>query len=328
LEAGIKEGQSMAQLIKLQDYVSRYAQDIYLYPSRYVRLKKKQWAGMKAKWENGPEQSNEKFIDQQQDEQSNNLLHRLKSIVRQPEPVKEEAPQEYLEDQDHMMDAGFLNSLSNLRSLEDLKQHFLDGLLPFQLKWASSTLTERSFIAKEFNSDPTLKFLLQRFPDTFLILYKPIFLLKKAPVEAELIIITPASAMCISFIEAEEDAAYVGSKDRFWIKKTRHKEKKILNPLIALNRTEKIVKTLFDMYGVDFPVQKLLISRNGYIDYPLPPYGVQFIEKRNFEEWFMALRGMKSPLKHMQLKAAQTLLQYCQTTSVRRLEWENSPKSE
>lgn len=134
--------------------------------------------------------------------------------------------------------------------------------------------------------------------------------------------------MCISFIEAEEDVAFVGSKDRFWIKKTRNKEKKILNPLIALNRTEKIVKTLFDMYGVDLPVQKLLISRNGFIDYPLPPYGVQFIEKRTFEEWFMTLRGMKSPLKHMQLKATQVLLQYGQTTSVRRLEWGNNPKGQ
>ncbi|MBS8265268.1 NERD domain-containing protein [Mesobacillus boroniphilus] len=318
----------MAQLIKLQDYVSRYAQDIYLYPSRYVRLKKKQWEGIKEKWENGPEQHSGNFTDPLQEEQSNNILHKLKSMVRQPEPVKEDGSQENLEGQDHFMDASTLNSISNIRTIEELKQHFLDGLLPFQLKWASSTLTERSFIAKEFINDPTLKFLLQRFPDTFLILYKPIFLLKKAPVEAELIIITPASAMCISFIEAEEDAAYVGSKGRFWIKKTRNKEKKILNPLIALNRTEKIVKTLFDMYGVDLPVQKLLITRNGFIDYPLPPYGVQFIEKRNFNEWFMTLRGMKSPLKHMQLKAAQVLLQYCQTTSVRRLEWENSPKNE
>ncbi|MBT2638426.1 MULTISPECIES: NERD domain-containing protein [unclassified Bacillus (in: firmicutes)] len=315
----------MAQLIKLQDYVSRYAQDIYLYPSRYVRLKKKQWEGIREKWENSPEQTIGNHFDIHQEEEPNNFLHKLKSMVRQPEPMKEES---FREDQDQLMDDGMLNSISNLQSIEELKQHFLDGLLPFQLKWASSTLTERSFIAKEFVSDPTLKFLLQRFPDTFLILYKPIFLLKKAPVEAELIIITPAAAMCIAFIEAEENAAYVGSKDRFWIKKTRNKEKKILNPLIALNRTEKIVKTLFDMYGVELPVQKLLISRNGFIDYPLPPYGVQFIEKRNFEDWFMALRGMKSPLKHMQLKAAQVLLQYGQTTSVRRLEWENNSKSE
>jgi hypothetical protein len=321
----------MAQLIKLQDYVSRYTQDIYLYPSRYVRLKKKQWEGLKNRWENRHELPVKDFTIESVQENSDSLLGKIKNRIRQPGSLKEEdmipenPKQGEDQEQDMMMDAGAFNSIGKIKTEEELKQHFLDGLLPFQLKWASSTLTERSFIAKEFTHDPTLRFLLQRFPDTYLILYKPIFLLKKAPVEAELVMITPAAVICISFVEAEEDAAFVGSKERFWIKKTKRREAKILNPLIALNRTEKIVKSLFDMYGVDLPVQKLLLSRNGYFDYPLQPYGVQFIDKRNFEEWFMAQRGMKSPLKHMQLKAAQVLLQFCQTTSVRRLEWENSP---
>ncbi|WP_079510109.1 hypothetical protein [Mesobacillus jeotgali] len=317
----------MAQLIKLQDYISRYTQDIYLYPSRYVRLKKKQWEGLKNRWENGHELPVKEFNKEPVQEISDSILDKIKNKIRQPGSLKEEdLIPEYSKkggNQDMMMDAGAFNSISRIKTEEELKQHFLDGLLPFQLKWASSTLTERSFVAKEFIHDSTLRFLLQRFPDTYLILYKPIFLLKKAPVEAELVLITPAAAICISFVEAEEDAAFVGSKERFWIKKTKRRETKILNPLIALNRTEKIVKSLFDMYGVELPVQKLLLSRNGYFDYPLQPYGVQFIDKRNFEEWFMAQRGMKSPLKHMQLKAAQVLLQFCQTTSVRRLEWEN-----
>ena len=38
----------MAQLIKLQDYVSRYEQDIYRYPSQFMRLKKQQWDKIKA----------------------------------------------------------------------------------------------------------------------------------------------------------------------------------------------------------------------------------------------------------------------------------------
>ena len=38
----------MAQLIKLQDYVSRYEQDIYRYPSQFIKLKKQQWDKIKA----------------------------------------------------------------------------------------------------------------------------------------------------------------------------------------------------------------------------------------------------------------------------------------
>ena len=38
----------MAQLIKLQDYVSRYEQDIYRYPSQFIKLKNQQWDKLKA----------------------------------------------------------------------------------------------------------------------------------------------------------------------------------------------------------------------------------------------------------------------------------------
>lgn len=322
----------MAQLIKLQDYVSRYAQDIYLYPARYVRLKKKKWAGLKNKWENPePQQLPSEGNKQQAVDKANPLFQKIKSLVRQPETTDSEfnmTPMPSEEEQESLMGPQEPEQLGRIKTEEDLKQHFLDQLLPFQLKWASSTLTEKSFIAREYTTDATLKFLLQRFPDTFLILYKPIFLLKKAPVEAEIIMITPAAAICIAICEAENDSVFVGSKDRFWVKKTKDQQMKILNPLIALDRTESIVKSLFDLHDVELPVQKLLMSRNGYFDYPQPPYGVHFIEKRNFNEWFTVQRGMKSPLKHMQLKAAQVLLQYCQTTSVRRLEWENRPKNE
>jgi hypothetical protein len=52
------------------------------------------------------------------------------------------------------------------------------------------------------------------------------------------------------------------------------------------------------------------------------PFGVEFAEARNFGQWFQSMRALKSPFKHNQLKAAKTLLQYCQTNSRRRIEWE------
>lgn len=311
----------MAQLIKLQDYVSRYAQDIYLYPSRYVVLKKQQWQGLKTKWEN--ETSLEEESEQEVQSQPDHFFRKIRMIMKPAEIFPEEPAQSLPnEDHDQLMEYQNLSMLDKIHTLPALKQYFLDQLLPFQLKWASSTLMEKSFVDKDFSKDKMLKFLLQRFPDTFLILYKPIFLLKKAPVEAELIMITPAAAICLSFLEAEEDAVFIGSKERFWSKKVKNRQEKLLNPLIGLNRTGKIVNTLFDLYGVELPVQKIVVSRNGFIDDPLPPYGIHYLDKRLFEEWFMGQRAMKSPLKHVQLKAAQVLLQYCQTTSFRRLEWE------
>ena len=43
----------MAQLIKLQDYVSRYESDLSRYPSQFVRIKKQQWEKLKSAWEAG-----------------------------------------------------------------------------------------------------------------------------------------------------------------------------------------------------------------------------------------------------------------------------------
>ncbi len=43
----------MAQLVKLQDYISRYQIDLARYPTQFVRLKKSQWERVKRQWELG-----------------------------------------------------------------------------------------------------------------------------------------------------------------------------------------------------------------------------------------------------------------------------------
>ncbi len=40
----------MAQLIKLQDYISRYEWDTYRYPTQYIRQKKEQWQRFYSEW--------------------------------------------------------------------------------------------------------------------------------------------------------------------------------------------------------------------------------------------------------------------------------------
>lgn len=43
----------MAQLVKLQDYISRYQIDLKRYPTQFVRLKKQQWERVNASYERG-----------------------------------------------------------------------------------------------------------------------------------------------------------------------------------------------------------------------------------------------------------------------------------
>jgi hypothetical protein len=42
----------MGQLIKLKDCTTRYEQNIYHYPARFVALKKQQWDKLQKRWEN------------------------------------------------------------------------------------------------------------------------------------------------------------------------------------------------------------------------------------------------------------------------------------
>ncbi|WP_141433769.1 NERD domain-containing protein [Bacillus sp. 03113] len=249
----------MAQIIKLMDYVSRYEHNILLYPSRFIRSKKKRWGEVLSEWDSRNE-------------------------------------------------------------IEDLKRQFLDHIYLLQLKWASSTINKKSFLDHQLYKDERLKYILQRFPDTYLVLYHPIFLIKKAPVEGEMILITPTEVCCITFLEEEDSAVYVGSTERFWVKKHQKKVQKTLNPILAVDRTEKIIKNIFSFYDIDLPIHKIILTRNGYMDYPLAPIDLVIIDKRNYDQWFQEMRNARAPLKHIQLKAAQALLRNCQSTSIRRVE--------
>ena len=321
----------MAQLVKLQDYISRYEQDIFTYPSRFVRIKKQQWRQTKENWENdGMDASNLSFSASVNDWSVNNsekqsIFGKLSGMLK-PKQNETEDPQVQASEEDPLEFAAAFQHKPE--TMDELKQQYLDQLYRFQLKWASSTIAEKSYCSSKFFFEERLKFFLQRFPDTFLLLYKPIFLLKKAPIEAEIILLTPADTWCITFMEEENSAVFIGSNDRFWLKRSKDSEQKVLNPLLALNRTERIVQNIYKLYKIELPIHKLIISRNGYIDYPNAPFGVQFAEARNFEQWFQKMRGFKSPLKHMQLKGAQALLHYCQTASVKRMEWGASEETE
>lgn len=328
----------LGQLIKLQDYISRYEVDIYRYPSQYIRLKKQQWKQINTAWENGTLDSlstisknttdiYEKF--QLLNEEKKSVLDPFKQFfqkVRKNEEDQDEIsfqPSVSIDGIDDELDSNeMFSSLNNdPKTLDEVKLIFLESLFRFQMKWASSTIREKSYIDDRFYEEENLKYFLQRFPDTYLVLYKPVFLLKHAPIEADIIIISPTTTWCITILEGEEGSVFLGSKERFWTERIGSKEKKVLSPLIGLNRMEKIVRKVFQLNEIEMPIKKIVLNRTGYFDYPFPPYDVDFIEKRNYEGWFTNLRNLSSPLKHVQLKAAQSLLLYCQTTCVKRVEW-------
>jgi len=227
----------MAQLVKLLDYISRYENDLTRYPTQFIRLKRSQWDRMKVQWENGLEHS---MWQQVTEDEAPEEKSKFASLFRMFGSRKEEVEIEEVEGETEDDDFGFQSNITfTPETMEQLRKLYMDQLFQFQLKWASSTLMDRSRVDPKFMHDSLLRSLTQQLPDSFLLFYYPIVQLQKAPVELDVIIMTPVECMCITVLEKEDLAAFVGGGDRFWKKKVGEKEIKLLNPLISLNRNEK-----------------------------------------------------------------------------------------
>lgn len=313
-----REVSPIAQLIKLQDYISRYEWDTFRYPSQYIRLKRDNWKKLFSIWEN-PE-----LLQQQEVESKTHVMERkaqlpmkrLSKLMAKWKRPKEEKVEMGLGQADR--------DYADLPETEaELKQYFLDKLFNFQMNWATSTVTETSFVNNDYYRDSLLKYLLQRFPDTYLIMYLPIFAIKKVPVETEIMLISPIGIEIIHFLEKSPDVIIMAGDERTWTLENGNEHTKILSPLIALKRSEKLVNSILAKNKIEFPIKKTVLSRTNSIVYVTEPYHTKIIDQQDYPDWFDEKRRLTSPLKSMQLKAAEALLKNCQTTSIKRPEWED-----
>lgn len=292
----------IAQLIKLKDYISRYEWNPYHYPSQYIKLKKDNWRKLHHMWVN---QEGEDVTDIPEVKEES-TFEKIKSFIKQDnvEEITEE-PDRLPEDE------------------MELKQYFLDKLFPFQLKWATSTVTDVSFVDRAYHYDPKLTFFLQRFPDIYCLMYEPIFKIKQATVDAEIILISPIGIDVITLLEDDDEAIrYLAGDERTWIKETLDEEINIISPLIGLKRTEHIIKSILNSHDIDFPINKIVMSRKNNIVFSSEPYQTRIVGKYQFEKWLTKKRNLKSTLKSQQLKVIDQLLKYCLTSSAKRPEWE------
>ncbi|MCG7314769.1 NERD domain-containing protein [Priestia flexa] len=313
----------MAQLIKIQDYLSRYERDLYHYSSQFTRVKQHNWEKAKDYFYNGEEEVQLDDIDESPTSEPS-LFRKVKSFFKKDEVA--ETDKEYMEveiekEAEENFDAENLTAfVTEPKSLQDLKVLFLENVFQMQMRWATSTLFELSNADKRYFYDEKLQYFLKSFPDTFLLMYKPVFLVKKAPVEAEVILITPTETICIAMVEGKNGSVFQYSKENFWTELIGKDKKKVLNPVLGLNRTEQLVKSLYQSHNIDRPIRKILLSRNGFFDSPTEPYQIDFIDKRNYEEWFYNLRRLSAPLKFNQLQAAEALLKHSQSIYFNRSE--------
>ncbi|WP_208585829.1 NERD domain-containing protein [Gracilibacillus suaedae] len=304
----------MAQLIKLENYISRYQRDIFHYPSQFSRLKKENWERLKYLWEDQKQLTLE--VENEEELKESNFS-KWRSFF------KSRSEAEDIDMEEDTDDIDFLPA-----SKEELKHYFLDTLIPFQLKWASTTINEMSFINRSYYQDFLLRYFLQRIPDTHLLMYFPIFQLKNGPMEGDIVLISPLEIEIITLLEKPRNQTIIPNDSRLWFIEENNIQSKFLSPLISTKRTETIIQSILKKYQLDFPIKKVVLSRTNVIDYQLEPYHTKFIDRDHHEEWLKQKQQLFTPLKHQQLKVADILLKHCESIAVKRPEWEQDETSD
>ncbi|OCB93388.1 uncharacterized protein SRCM101294_02750 [Bacillus amyloliquefaciens] len=308
----------MAQIIKIHDCISRYELDPYHYMNQYIRLKKERWETLLEEFDRKKE---EKATETAAGGETDQAPARKKFFLKKRKEenladINEKRHQWFDEPEE---DEALFGNLPSQKS--ELASFFKAQLYDFQLKWASSTLSQKSELSQEVKRDGMLRMLAQKLPDSYFVMYHPVLQIQQASVELSIVIISPLEIFCAAFMEAEEDSVYIGSKHRFWEERGSGSTRQVLNPSLSLNRTGSVVSQIMKEKQADIPVRKLLFSRTSYIDYPEPPYGLDIADKRTAAEWLEKQQKNTAPIKHHQLRAAKALLSYGLSQSSRRQEW-------
>ncbi|MDA1477668.1 hypothetical protein [Bacillus changyiensis] len=312
----------MAQIIKIQDCISRYEQDPYHYMNQYIRLKKQRWQSMVdiAKQKEAAQFLESQSLEEEKGRQKKFSLKRKKdtSDIK----TSNEVSGQLFNSLDQDLNESFLARIPVDR--KDLLSFFKEYIYEFQLKWASSTISDISKLSREIKNDKILQILAQQLPDSYFLMYRPVLQVNQATAELSIIILTPLEIFCVVFLEGERESVFHGSKNRFWKEKTvRGVEKSVLNPSTELLRTGSIVTGLLKKAKIDLPIHKVIISRTSFIDFPDPPYGIEVFDRRQWSDWLAKHKKNIAPIKNQQLKTAKLLLSYGVSDSKRRKEWLN-----
>ncbi|MDQ0858009.1 nuclease-related domain-containing protein [Bacillus sp. V2I10] len=279
----------MAQLIKIHSCISRYEMDLYRYQSQFLRLKKQQWQMIKLAYENNEFQQfvrphTETMDGAEGKKEKENFLRKVSNILRKKEEIVScDLNIPAAEQQADTMEFIFL---SVPQTLDELKAKFMNHIFQFQMKWATSTIREKSYADVSFYENERLLELLQKLPDQHLIMYNPVFKIKNTSIGLDPILISPGEIVCIHYLEGGQHDVIEGSSERFWTVNPGDHEKKQLSPLISLNRTGTIVKQLLRESKIDLEVKKVLMYKSGFIEFPQVPYDLTLVDKRNFSGWF------------------------------------------
>jgi len=298
----------MAQLLKSLDYISRYESNPFHYSNEFIRLKQENWAKLLNECEN----QRLAFYSKNTDVSAETLgkiqeKHSTYSLFKKHQANKAVLSRH--------------NKEGEIESKTDLMHYFLNQLCSLHIKKVSSILIHTSLITGNFNEESDFINLLQRFPDIYFIMYLPIFYIKNALVETNILLISLLGIEIIEFVNYSKAASVFIERDRFWTVEQLGKREKIISPVISLHRTEQIVQNILQHNRIEFPIKKTVVAKECRFYISKEPYQVQLINRLSYDSWFQAKRKFQSLFKNTQLNGMNALVKHSQTSSVKRPEW-------
>ena len=138
----------MAQLVKLQDYISRYEIDLARYPTQFIRLKKGQWKRVREQWQAGEEIPKWEYVEEDEPQEKEKVSFFKKifgSKQAKQEEVELEGERSDGEEEDDIYDTELAmqfepNIVYSPKTIEELKKMYVDQFFHFQMKWVAISI--------------------------------------------------------------------------------------------------------------------------------------------------------------------------------------------
>ncbi|WP_252313588.1 hypothetical protein [Sinobaca sp. H24] len=146
-------------------------------------------------------------------------------------------------------------------------------------------------------------------------LFRPVFHIKSAPVELDIIVITPTEIICMFLLEGKMNSVFDTSTGRFWNEYAEGTITKTLNPAIPMQRMTSMAATIMEADGIELPIKKEIIAPGSIIDRKGYAGAAELIDKQTLPAWLEAKKRNPSPVKRAQIQAAEALFKHTLTQS-------------
>lgn len=175
-----------------------------------------------------------------------------------------------------------------------------------KLQFACEGATEADMPLLAFLRDYSYRHMLTEWNEHHFFMYRPVVEWNGAMVELSHIIVGPSHIYLVEWLEGDRSIYHV-SKQKTWIHQPlKGENKRVVNPLIALTRTEEIVRQFLPSY--DGVIQKVALAPNGYFDHVPETRATQFISRSDYDQWMKQVNARASIVKAQQIRDVATLL--------------------